>query len=357
MGGDGLTRREASIRLTQNLFEGFGTQYEVQRLQYRLDAQSYTVMARANDVALSMAQAYIDLTTQKELMALAEDNMTKHQRILQQIKQRNEAGIGDLVEVDQARARLALAESNYSATLNNYDDAEAYFRRTLGRDPDNMMVDPVFHGKLPQKLETATEIALDEHPTLRSANGDIAETRAQMKAADRFFYPRFDLEVDRTWDRNIGGVEGDSEYFQVMLRMRYNLYRGGRDKANKRRTQSAYHEAAEIRNNTRRQVIENLRYAWNAMVHVQRQLDFIEQHIKLTYDTLTGYRKQFTLGRRSLLDLLNTENEYYDATRNLITNKAELTKARYRILAGMGRLLPSLDIHYDFVETRDHPDE
>ncbi|WP_044410500.1 TolC family outer membrane protein [Thiomicrospira microaerophila] len=355
--GDGLIRRETSIRLTQNLFEGFGTQYEVQRLQYRVDAQSYTVMARANDTALLMAEAYIDLITEQELLKLAQDNKDTHQRILAQIIQRNDAGIGNLVEVDQARARLALAESNYAAVQNNYFDAKARFRRVLGRDPDNILVRPVFRASLPSDLETATQMAMQDHPTLRSASGDIAETRAQYKAADRFNYPRFDLEVERTFDRNLGGVEGKNENLQVMLRMRYNLYRGGRDSAEKRRTVSAYQEASEIRDNTRRQVVENLRYAWNAQVYVGRQLNFIEQHIKLTYDTLTGYRQQFTLGRRSLLDLLNTENEYYGATRNLISSEAELLKAQYRILAAMGHLLPSLDIAYGFIHTQDHPDE
>jgi outer membrane protein, adhesin transport system len=355
--GDGLTRREASIRITQNLFEGFGTKYEVQRLQYRLDSQSYTVMTRANDVGLSMAESYVDLLKEQELLKLAQDNMETHQRILQQIIQRNDAGIGNLVEVDQARARLALAQSNFAAVQNNFFDTQARFRRVLGRDPDNLLIKPVFHASLPGSLEQATEMALGDHPSLRSANGNIAETRAQYKASDRFFYPRVDLEIERSFDRNLSGVEGRNEYLQAMIRVRYNLYSGGRDSAEKNRAVSAYHEASEVRNNTRRQVIENLRYAWNARTYVENQLGFIEQHIKLTYDTLAGYRQQFTLGRRSLLDLLNTENEYYNATQNLIKSEAEVLKAQYRILAGMGHLLPSLGINYGFVQAQDHPNE
>lgn len=355
--GSGLTRREASIRVTQNLFEGFGTQNEVARQQYRLDAQSYYVMSRANDVALSMAEAYIDVLREQELLKLAQDNMDTHKRILEQIIQRNNAGIGNQVEVDQARARLALAESNYAAAQNNYYDAEARFRRVLGRNPDNVLLKPVFKAPLPTDLEAATTVALAEHPTLKAANGDIAETRAQYKAADRFNYPRLDLEVEKTFDHNLAGVRGKNEYLQAMLRVRYNLYRGGRDTAEKRRTIASYHEATEVRDNTRRQVIENLRYAWNAQTYVEKQLAFIEQHIKLTYDTLTGYRQQFTLGRRSLLDLLNTENEYNSATKNLITSEAELLKAKYRILAGMGHLLPALNVGYGFIDTQDHPNE
>lgn len=349
--GDGLVRREASIRLTQNLFEGFGTKYEVQRLKYRLDSQSYVVLSRANDVALSMAEAFIDLIKEQELLKLAQDNMETHRRILEQIIQRNDAGIGNLVEVDQARARLALAESNYAAVQNNYYDSMARFRRVLGRDPDTILVRPVFHANLPATLEEATTHALIDHPTLRASQGDIAETLAQYKAANRFNYPRVDLEIEGSFDDNVAGVRGNSDSLQVMLRVRYNLFRGGRDGAEKSRSGAAYQEASEIRDNAHRQVIESLRYAWNARTFVERQLSFIEQHIKLTYDTLTGYRQQFTLGRRSLLDLLNTENEYYNATRSLISSESEHLKSQYRILAGMGHLLPSLDLNYGFVNT------
>lgn len=349
--GDGLTRKEASISLTQNLFNGFGDQNEIKRQEFRTDAQAHAVLAKANDVALSMSQAFIDMLKEQELRQLAADNMRTHQQILDQIIQRNNAGIGNQVEVDQARARLALAESNYAAAENNYYDAEARFRRVLGRNPDNQLVKPIFQYSLPKTLEKATEIALIEHPTAKTANNDVQETKFQYEASDRFHYPRVDLEIKRTFDENIAGFAGDNDNFQAMIRVRYNLYNGGRDSADIDRTRHSFQEAYEVRDNTRRQIIENLRYAWNAQTYVEKQLSFIEQHIKLTYDTLTGYRKQFTLGRRTLLDLLNTENEYYSATKNLINSEAELLKAQYRVLAGMGYLLPALSINYEFIDT------
>lgn len=354
---EGLTRKESSITLTQNLFNGFGDQNEIKRQQFRTDAQGYTALAKANDVALSMSQAFIDMLKEQELRQLAADNMRTHRQILEQIVERNNAGIGNQVEVDQARARLALAESNYAAAGNNYYDAQARFRRMLGRDPDNQLVKPVFQYPLPVTLERATEIALIEHPTAKTANKDIEETHAQYEAADRFHFPRVDLEIKRSFDQNLNGIEGNSDVFQAMIHVRYNLYNGGRDSADIDRTIHEYQEAYEVRDNTRREIIENLRYAWNARTYVEKQLSFIEQHIKLTYDTLTGYRNQFTLGRRTLLDLLNTENEYYSATKNLINSEAELLKAQYRVLAGMGQLLPALNIDYDFIATNAGDDE
>lgn len=348
--GDGLTRKEASISLTQNLFNGFGDVNETRRQKYRTNAQAFVAMARANDVALEMIESYIELLKEQEFRQLALENMRTHEQIYEQITQRNNAGIGDQVEVDQASARLALAKSNFAAAENNYFDAQARFRRVLGRDPDNILVKPVFQEELPSSLEEATEFALNEHPTVHTANNDVLETEYQYKAADRFYYPSIDFVVEQTFDHDIDGVEGKDHNFQAMLRLSYNLYSGGRDSADKDRTQHEYQEANEVRDNTRRQVIENLRYAWNAKTYVEQQLSFIEQHIKLTYDTLTGYRNQFTLGRRTLLDLLNTENEYYSATQNLISSEYELLKANYRVMAGMGTLLPSFDLHYDFIK-------
>ncbi|BBP44245.1 TolC family outer membrane protein [Thiosulfativibrio zosterae] len=355
--GKGLTRQETSVKLTQNLFEGFGTSNEVDRQKFRLDAQAYKAEAKASDIALSMTEAYIDLLKQQDLLSLAQDNLDTHLKIMDQITKRNSAGIGNQVEVDQANARLSLAQANFASTQNNYYDALAKFRRVLGRDPDSDLVKPKFAFQLPKNLDDATNTAMTDHPTLRSANGDVAEARKQFESSSKTFYPRLDLEIEKTFDNNLGGVEGKNEDLQAMLRMKYNLYNGGKDSANRQRTESAYLEATEIRNNTRRQLIENLRYAWNAQVYVSDQIKYTTQHIKLTHDTLNGYRKQFSLGRRSLLDLLNTENEYNSALRTLMSSEADLLKAKYRILGGMGHLLTKLNIQYSFIDPKDHPTE
>lgn len=344
-----LTRREASIKLTQNIFEGFGTQNEVNRQKYRLDSASFKAEAAANEVALSMATAYVNLLREEELKKLSEDNLDTHTKILDQITKRFNAGIGNQVEVDQAKARLALAQSTMGASENNYFDAFAKFQRVLGREPDNALVKPQFTFNLPEDITAATNQSLRNHPTLRSANADVAEARAQHESSSKNFYPRVNLEIEKTFDDNLSGIEGKNEYLQAMIRVEYNLYNGGRDSDNKSRTAAEYHRASEIRNNSRRQTIENLRFAWNANTFINSQLLYINQHIKLTHETLVGYRKQFNLGRRSLLDLLNTENEYVTATRSLINSEADELIAKYRILSGTGKLLESLQIKYSFV--------
>jgi len=353
--GTGLTRRETSVKLTQNLFEGFGTQDEVNRLQYRLDAQAYKTLAKANDIALQMIQAYINLLKEKKLLNLAQTNLETHLKILDQIERRTQAGIGNQVEVDQAKARLALARSNYGSAENKFFDARAKFQRILGRMPEDNLMEPKTDFILPKTLDNAINEALIDHPTLKSANADIAAAKMQFELSGSNYYPRIDLEVEKTFDNNLSGIEGNNEYLQAMVRFKYNLYNGGRDSASRERTASNFQQATEVRNNTHRQVIENLKYAWNAKVYINNQLDYMRQHIKLTRDTLNGYRKQFSLGRRSLLDLLNTENEYINGLNTLVTSEADQLAAKYRILNATGHLLGSMGIDYGFIKTDDNP--
>lgn len=339
-----LTRSESSIRATQNLFEGFRTENEIKRQEARLEAAAYSADAVANQIALDMAQAYINLQKEQDLVRLIEENRDTHLRIVDQITQRSDAGIGNQVEADQASARLALANTNLAAQQNNYNDALNRFQRILGRLPDSDLVKPTLTFSFPKSVEEATNNAILNHPTLRSANSDIAQAQAQHDSARAAYYPRVDLEVQKTFDNNIGGVEGKNENLQAMIRMRYNLYNGGKDSANRARTAAGIQQAAEIRNNTSRQTVENLRYAWDAKNYLSIQLDYIKQQVNLTKETLSGYHKQFNLGRRSLLDLLNTEDEYITAQRSLVTSNADYQVAQFRILNGMGTLLDSLQI-------------
>lgn len=354
--GNGLERRESSIKLTQNLFEGFATEDEVKRQKYRQDSAAFKAQAAANTVALDMAKAYINLLKEQELLKLAKDSLDTHLKIHDQILKRNQAGIGNQVEVDQAEARLALAQSNLGSEQNNYYDALSKFQRILGRQPDNSLIKPKFKYKLPASLDAATQTALRNHPTLESANADVAAARAQHDASDKNYYPTINLEIEKSYNNNLAGIKGENNDLQAMLRLKYNLYNGGRDSSEEKRTAAAYMQATEIRNNSRRQVIENLRYAWNAYKYIGEQLPYINKHIKLTHETLVGYRKQFNLGRRSLLDLLNTENEYTSALRTLINNEADQLIAKYRILAATGDLLKALSIQYSFVDAEKNYD-
>jgi len=250
-----------------------------------------------------------------------------------------------LASIQQAEGRLALAEVNVLAAENNMLDAKATFQRITGMAaPEDMAFPELVNVTIPSTLTEATEIAMSNHPTLQVAEADTIAAVAQYDAAKRNYYPRVDFEVDRTWNNDLDGVNGINEDLTAMFRMRYNLYNGGGDQARVRQTQHQIEEAKAVQSNSLREVLQSVELSWNAYSILSRQLPHLEQHVASSQETRNSYQKQFNIGQRSLLDLLDTENEVFSSKNDLTNALHDQLAAQYRVVNGMGTLLDTLNL-------------
>lgn len=338
-----LTREEASVSARQLIFDGFATRSEVRRQTARTASAGHSLTTSQELIALRASEVYLALMTEANLLKLAEASLQEHKSIHDQMVLRNQSGVGSRADLDQISARLALANSNVVVADANLKDAVSNYYRVMGTMPDmGLLAMPVIAEQLPENVDAATEFALANHPTLKTANADIDATIAQNQAAKSPFYPDVRLEADQNWNEDVGGVVGEEERGVIAIRARYNLYRGGADKARRKQTSYLMEEAKDVRNNTRRQVVEGLRLSWTAFESVNAQLQFLQQHVDSAESTKKAYIEQFNIGRRTLLDLLNTENEVVDAQRNLIRAQHNKKLAEIRVYNSMGVLLPTL---------------
>ncbi len=338
-----LTRREAALTAEQMLFDGFGTRSEVERQKARQRSAAETAELTAEDVALDAVKAYLSVLREHELYLLAQDTKENHQSIYDQMQLREQSGVGSQADLDQITGRLALASTNVLTTQSNLVDASTSFHAVVGVYPDvgNMQY-PQLTLALPKTLDDALARAQANNPAIKSALADIDAGKAQYEASKSPFYPRISLEARQGFDDNIGGVEGDESDSLIALRMRYNLYRGGADSARKRQTAVLMNEAMEIRNDKQRKVMQALRFSWNAVEAVEQQIPYLEMHVKAAGSTKEAYGQQFNIGRRTLLDLLNTENEEVDAKRSLIKGHSDQAISRLQLLNAMGELRTAL---------------
>lgn len=345
--GDGdetLNRRESRIVVRQMVFDGFATKSEVVRQAERVNSIAYTVKSSAEQVALRTAEVYLDVLRRQELLDLAKQNLAAHVRTRDQIEMRSKSGLGRRADLDQVIARYAQAMANVIAEESNVADARTNYLRVTGELPEELIYPDTQSLQLPATLEEAVEAALAAHPTLKSAEADVQAANAQHKASRSEFYPRFDIEAGKGWSKNVDGQRGRSNDTIIMLRAQYRLFNMGKDQARWRQTAHLVDEAKEIRNNTRRQVIESIRLSWSQYQSGTEQLGYLKQHIVSAEATLKAYQKQFSIGKRSLLDVLDSENERFEAGRSYANTKYDRLFAHYRIQAGMGRLLPSLGV-------------
>src|SRR3990167_466624 len=345
IGGGGhyesLTRSESSLRLRQMVFDGFATSSEVGRQQATVNSRAYALLGSAERTALDVAQAYIDVLRREELVSLATENLLRHQRVHDQIRLRTERGVGRTADFDQAEARLAQAKNNLITEQTNLADAQVNYYSVVGQDPQELSLPSGLVGQLPASLQEARQQVRENSPLLRSAEADVQATEQQYEAAKSTFYPQVDAELMQGADNNLDGTRGHVNEWQAMLRMRYNLFAGGSDKANLQSKAYQTNEAMDIRNNALRVLSEEMGLAWNALTNAREQLPIASDYVDYNTRVREAYQKQFSLGERSLLDVLDSENELFTSQRRLADIRFNELFTQYRIKATMGELLKS----------------
>ncbi len=339
-----LNRDEASIQLRQMLFDGMQTKNEVRRQTARTDSRSYNIVGTAEAKALEAVEAYLNVLRRQKLVDLAVTNLEAHERTHDQIKLRSEYGVGRKADMDQSEGRLALAKANLVAEQSNLADAEIIYSRVVGIEAKNLTDPASPRSLLPETLDEAIALALENHPVLKSATADVESSNAQYETSKAAFFPRVDFELGTTANNDIDGINGNNKDVTAMFRLRYNLLNGGRDSARREQTAYLINQATEIRNNTHRQVEESTRLSWNALQTVDRQKSYFELHVESSKRSRDAYQQQFNLGQRTLLDLLDSENEVFVASQAYVNSQYDELFALYRILNSMGMLLPSLNV-------------
>ncbi|GGK02874.1 TolC family outer membrane protein [Pseudomonas matsuisoli] len=339
-----MNRTEARIGLSQMIYDGGATKGEVGRQAATVNSRAFRVLGTAERIALRTAEVYIDVLRREELVRLAQENLTNHERILDQIRLRTERGVGRTADYDQAEARTAQARSNLLTEQTNLSDARINYLSAVGNAPQDLSIPDGLAGRMPQDLDDARRTIIENNPVLKSAESDIAATEKQYEAARSLFLPRFDAEISRSADDNIDGVSGRNEEWQAMVRMRYNLFAGGGSSAQRESRAYQIQEALDIRNNALRQLNEEIGLAWNALETARQQLPVAQQYAERAGKVRTAYQAQFSLGDRTLLDLLDSENETFTAQRNLADIRFTELFSQYRIMAATGELLRSQSV-------------
>ncbi|WP_345984443.1 TolC family outer membrane protein [Sulfurimonas sp. HSL-1656] len=344
---DDYLHTEAFVRARENLFRGFSTMYDVAQQDARLLAAEHSLMEKVSQLGLSMIESYLGVLKQKQLLALTVENRNTHQRYYDMIKERVEAGAGTQSDMEQISGRLALAESNVKVAMNNYEDAQTSFKRIYGEavNPDDMMEADINASLLPADIAAAEQTALLRYPTLMANRKNIEAAQAAYRQAASNYYPTVDLEVkethvnnDRTGDYAWRTNSGDENEFTVQLIASWNLYNGGSDVAGRKKALASAFNASEKMMENQRLVFERLNYSWAAKTRIAEQIEYLKDHRDFTQKTLQAYLEEFRLGRRTLLDVLDVENEYYTSRKAYVSALYDQQLSEYRVIENVGNL-------------------
>lgn len=335
---------ENTLSLRQMLFDGFSTSSEVKRLGRARLVRYFELLDASENVVLEAGRAYLDVLRYRLQVVLAEENYLQHQAAYEQLRKRAESGVGKRVDVDQAASRLALADVNLTTAYANLHDVTARYVRIVGEQPPKEMAAPDNLAKtLPPTVSAALVDALKHNPALRASIENTEAAQFDLEGRRAAFMPRLDLVARRDNYSNYQDA-GSRDDSRIELRVNFNLFNGGSDLARSRQYRERKDIALDLREKACRDVRQTLSIAYNESLRLNDQLFYIGTQVNLVEKTRTAYRDQFNIGQRTLLDLLNTQNEYFDARRAQVNADADLSIAYLRSYAGMGRLLEVLGL-------------
>ena len=340
--GDGtnIPRSNNELVLRQMIFDGFATSNEVKRLGHAHRVRYYELQSAMQNTTLEFMRAYIDANRYRELSQYAKENYVIHKQLFDRIQERVNAGIARKVDLEQAAGRLALAEANLLTETTNLHDVTARMQRLYGElPPDTLEAPTFFNAGVEPTSDEALKVAYNQNPDLLSTIEDIQASKDEIKTRESRYYPKLDLQARKNLGVSNDGRFSSNAADLLELTMNFNLFNGFSDK-------SAIKQAAEKLNNSKdlrdkacvdtRQLVV---IAYNDIQQLKEQEKYRTEHKNSIENAREAYRKQFDIGQRTLLDLLDTENEYFQARRALANVEYDIQTAYARTYAGQGELL------------------
>lgn len=337
-------RSELGAVLAEKLYDGGDTAGQVDNERARSKSVAYRVRENAEDVGLDAVEAHLDVVRLRHVFQFAEDNVKAHQNLLARVQQRSSGGAGREADVQQAQSRLDLAIATRDETRGMLEDAEAHYLDVVGTPPAALEDVSVPTGAISADINAELAELQAQNPTVKAKEADIEAAQGLVEQADSRFDPTISAELSGDKNRNVGGFPGRDNEARALLVMRWNLYAGGSDIANR---QSAYAQVAEAKTDrlqALRDAEENLRQSQSAYNSAMQRIPTLQDSLAHTQQVRDAYDQQFQLGQRTLLDLLDAQNEVFQAQTRLATAQGQAAYNAYRVLAVEGMLLSTLNV-------------
>jgi outer membrane protein, adhesin transport system len=344
-GAENLWRYNSGLTLTQMLFDGGAARHENLRQQARVLSASHRVREAAELQGLAAVESYLEVARQRRLLKIARENIAQHRKILGKIADSTRSGKTTAADEEQADARLAAARAEEENVKEALGRAEGDFVRDIGREPEKLGPPPAAPADaLEKNLEEEVKVTLAQNPTIHISNADFQVAQEEYDATGAALYPKFDFQLQGQDGYNIGGEPGRNVDATALVVMNWNLYRGGADIAKRREFINREAQAKEERAKTARGVEDDGRKTWAGREAARaRARDFAAQAAN-NVKVVAAYKDQFDLNRRTLLDVLDSQNELFVSRANAVNAQYLEIFAVYRLLALKGDLLRTLNI-------------
>ena len=325
------------------IYQGGAVRNAVKAAKFRVEAGQADLRATEASIFSQTVGAYMDVIRDQAIVQLNQKNVAVLRTNLQASSDRFE--IGDLTRTDvaQSQARLALAEGDLRTAESNLISSRESYIRVVGDTPVDLEQPPMLPN-LPATAEEAVAIALNNNPDIDAANQLVSASRADISVARASRLPKLSATTTGGYTNNLSSIppanttsENVTKSAQAGLSLTIPLFQGGRPSAQVRQAQSRTSQAIENYVEVERSVIAQTRGAYAAWQANERIITATQQAVSANGLSLEGVRAENSVGTRSILDILNAEQEYLNTQVQLVSAQRNSYVAAFSVLAAMGK--------------------
>ena len=340
LGGAGGETHPKSYGVTasQPIFNGFRTLNGVRLAEAEVRAGREALRTVEQSVLLEAITAYMDVVRDQAIVKLRERNVEVLSRELKATRDRFSVGEVTRTDVAQAEARRAAAVSNLDRARADLKTSRANFERTAGFPPSTLSEQQSPTKLVPKSLNEAVDITLRENPNVVAALYDEQSARHNVDLIWGELLPS--VRVDAAYSKSLDPSRStdESESTSVTGRLEVPLYEAGDTRARVRQAKHTHVSRLQQIEQARTEAKAASVSAWSVLTAARAQIEADQVQVTATSTALAGVREEERVGQRTLLDVLNAEQEALNAQVQLVTTKRNLVVASYTLLSAIGRL-------------------
>lgn len=340
--------RSFSIRGVQPLYSGGTTYAKMQRSRFEVQAGRHSLRRVEQDVLLDGVQVYLDVLRDRAVLGLSVNNEKVLGQQLQATQDRFDVGEVTLTDLSQADARLSLATAERILQQGVLNDSIARYVAVVGIAPIDKMNKPHLP-VLPEGMEQATDYAMVDYPSLREVQFQMRAAERQINEISGEFAPKLTLEglIRRTAEQS--NPTSQLDRMEIMTRLNVPLYQSGAVSSRVRAAKQRYTSIRAGLSEEKRFVRQRVASTWQVLTRARAQSVSFRAQIKANTIALEGVNEEAKVGNRTVLDILNAENELFQARTSLVRSEHDDILAAFTLLHAMGKLTAKdlkLDVEY-----------
>lgn len=338
---DGTNTKEASLTLDQPIFRGGRTTAEIKRANDLIAAAQAELRQAELNVLQDVMSAATDIAHDEKIVALLAENENALRQERDAAQERFSMGDVTHTDVKQAEVRLARATARKVDAIRNLDASRYAFQQVAGYKPPSSLTLPALVFSFPPTEEDMVTMAEEQNPSLTAARLEHMASTYDIEVAESEHYPQISAfaSINRQYDPQPGIVDR-SETDTIGLRARLNLYQGGAIQSRVRQAVSNSRQNERVIDETRDAIYRDVRRNRAAWMAAQTETHIRQTEITAAESALAGVREEARIGQRTILDILDADQEAIDARVGLVSAGRREAQARYALAAALGLLTP-----------------